>query len=199
MSRKNPSFDAYIVQARPFARPILRHLRKVVHAGCPTVEETIKWGHPHFVYKGNIAGMAAFQEHCAFGFWKHALLFGEEDRAREAMGHFGRITRVSDLPNESILIGYVRKAVELNEAGIKLPRPTKRREVLEMPEDFQAALQRNRQARKTMDSFSPSKRRDYIEWVTEAKRAETRRRRITTAIEWLAEGKSRNWKHERKP
>jgi uncharacterized protein YdeI (YjbR/CyaY-like superfamily) len=200
MPKRDPKVDAYIAQAAPFAKPILRRLRKVVHAGCPTVEETIKWGFPHFVYKGNIAGMAAFKEHCVFGFWKDALLFQRDDEngKREGMGQFGRLTSVSDLPDEKILVGYVRKAAELNDQGVSAERPRKSRPPLPLPEDFAAALASNVEARKTFNDFSPSKRRDYIEWVTEAKRPETRRRRLTTSIHWLAQGKSQSWKYERK-
>ncbi len=201
MPKKDPRVDAYIAQAAPFAQPILRHLRKVAHAGCPALEETIKWGVPHFDYHGNIAGMAAFKKHCVFGFWKGVLLFGPEKAERsDAMGHFGRITNVADLPDEKTLIAYVRKAAKLNEDGVKVPRvasPTTRR-VLRVPDDFNAALVRNARARETFENFSTSKRHEYIEWVTEAKRAETRKQRLATSIEWLAEGKSRNWKYQRK-
>lgn len=200
MPKKNPQVDAYIAQAAPFAQPILKHLRKVVHAGCPAVEETIKWGFPHFDYKGNLAGMAAFKAHCSFGFWKGALLFGPEIAERDdAMGHFGRIARLSDLPNEKTLTGYVRKAAELNDAGVKVPRAAKPKgpRVLEIPDDLTAALRKNTKARKTFEDFSYSHRKEYVEWITEAKREETRRQRLATTIEWLAKGKSRNWKYAR--
>ena len=201
MSKKSHEIDAYIANAADFAKPILKHLRKVVHAGCPTVEETIKWGFPHFVYKGNIAGMAAFKSHCTFGFWKQPLLFDANDaKESEAMGQFGRITKLSDLPNEKRLIGYVRKAAELNDAGVKMaraPRPKGPR-TLEVPDDFAAALKKNAKARKTFENFNYSNRKEYVEWVTEAKRDETRRQRLATSIGWLAEGKSRNWKYQPK-
>ena len=200
MPRKNPAVDRYIAQAAPFAQPILKHLRKIVHAGCPAVEETIKWGFPHFDYKGTLAGMAAFKAHCSFGFWKGALIFGPEIAERDdAMGHFGRITRLSDLPNEEILIGYVCRAAELNDAGIKVPRGAKPKgpRVLEVPNDLSAALRKNAKARKTFEDFSYSHRKEYVEWITEGKREETRCQRLATTIEWLAEGKSRNWKYAR--
>ena len=202
MPKKNSAVDAYIAAAAPFARPILKHLRKIVHTGCPDVEEKIKWGMPHFEYKGNLAGMAGFNEHCSFGFWKAALIFGPEMANRDdAMGHFGRIARLSDLPNEKTLLGYVRKAVELNEAGINLPRKPKPKgpRVLEVPDDLAAALRKNARARKTFENFSYSQRKEYVEWITEAKREETRKKRLTSAIDWLAQGKSRNWKYERRP
>ncbi|HEY2711899.1 MAG TPA: YdeI/OmpD-associated family protein [Chthoniobacterales bacterium] len=201
MPKKNPAVDTYIAQARPFARPILRHLRKIVHAACPNVEEKIKWGSPHFDYKGSLAGMAAFKQHCAFGFWKAALILDPETAQRDdGMGHFGRITKLSDLPNDKALLAYARKAVELNDAGIKLPRKAKPKgpRVLAIPDDLTAALRKNPKARQTFEGFSHSHRKEYVEWITEAKREETRRKRLTTAIGWLAEGKTQNWKYEPK-
>ena len=200
MPKRDPKVDAYIAEAAPFAKPILRRLRKVVHAGCPAVEETIKWGFPHFVYKGNIAGMAAFKEHCVFGFWKDALLFDRESEngKKEGMGQFGRLTDVADLPDEKILVGYVRKAAQLNEEGVPSARTRQARPPIPLPGDFAAGLKQNRKAKKTFDDFPPGKRREYIAWVTEAKRPETRRRRIETSLAWLAEGKSHSWKYERK-
>jgi len=199
MPKKNPEVDAYIAAAAPFAQPILKHLRKVVHTGCPAVEEKIKWGFPHFEYKGNLAGMAGFKAHCSFGFWKGALVLDRVMAEREdGMGHFGRITSLADLPNEKALLNYVRKAVELNEAGIKVPRAAKPKgpRVLQMPEDLADALRKNAKARKTFENFNYSHRKEYAEWITEAKREETRRRRLTTAIEWLAQGKTRMWKYQ---
>jgi uncharacterized protein YdeI (YjbR/CyaY-like superfamily) len=201
MPKRTPEVDAYIAAAAPFARPILRHLRRIVHTGCPAVEETIKWGMPFFEYKGNLAHMAAFKEHCAFGFWKRALLFGPEQSAdRDAMGQFGRITKLSDLPNERTLLGYVREAAELNQAGITRPRPAREKgpRSIDVPDDLAAGLRKNAKARKTFENFSYSHRKEYVDWITGAKREETRRNRLTTALEWLAEGKSQNWKYERK-
>jgi len=201
MPSKDPRFDAYIAKAAPFARPILKHLRKVVHSGCPQAEEKMKWSMPHFDYKGPMCGMAAFKEHCSFGFWKGSLIVGGDPTAtREAMGHFGRITGLSDLPSEKTLIAYVRKAVQLNDAGVKSPRskPKEKSEPLEIPQYFTTALQRNKKARATFDSFSYSKRREYVEWVTEAKREATREDRLATAVEWMAEGKGLHWRYQPK-
>jgi uncharacterized protein YdeI (YjbR/CyaY-like superfamily) len=198
MGRKDRRIDAYIDKSAKFAKPILKYLRKAVHAGCPKVEETIKWQHPHFDYKGVMCGMAAFKEHCAFGFWKAELIFGADNGAeREAMGHFGRITSISDLPSEKTLIAYVRKAAALNEAGIKAPTRAKPRAKppLKVPDYFRAALKKNAKANKTFENFSASNQREYVEWITEAKWAETRAQRLKTAIEWLAQGKPRNWKY----
>jgi uncharacterized protein YdeI (YjbR/CyaY-like superfamily) len=194
MTTKDPRIDAYIDKAAPFAKPILKFLRKAVHAGCPEVEETIKWSMPHFDFKGPMSGMAAFKEHCAFGFWKSKLIFGDTGKGEEAMGHFGRITSLNDLPNEKTLIGYVRKAAELNEKGIKA-WDRKKRKPLPVPAYLTAALKTNSKARETFENFSPSQRRDYIEWITEAKREETRQQRLKTALEWMAQGKVRNWKY----
>ena len=198
MPKKDPRIDAYIAKSAEFAKPILKHLRKVVHAGCPNVEETMKWSFPHFDYKGVMCGMAAFKEHCAFGFWKAELIFdGDSNAEQEAMGHFGRITSLADLPNEKTLINYVRKAARLNEKGVKAPwrARQKKKPPLTIPDYFSTALKKNAKARKTFENFSPSNKREYVEWVTEAKREETRRQRLATSIEWLAEGKVRNWKY----
>lgn len=199
MAKKDPRIDAYIAKSAAFAKPILKHLRKVVHAGCPDVEETLKWSMPHFDYKGVMCGMAAFKQHCAFGFWKESLIFdGDKATEKTAMGSFGCIKSVADLPNEKTLIGHVKKATALNEAGIKVPGRTKpkKREALAMPDDFTATLKKNAKARKTFENFSPSHRREYIEWVTEAKREETRKERLAPSVQWLSEGKARNWKYQ---
>jgi uncharacterized protein YdeI (YjbR/CyaY-like superfamily) len=198
MATKDPRIDAYIAKSAAFAKPILKHLRKVVHAGCPGVVETMKWSMPHFDYKGVMCGMAAFKEHCAFGFWKADLILDRgENGEKSGMGSFGCIRSLADLPNEKTLIGYVTKAAALNEAGIKAPGRTqpKKRKALPTPDDLAAALKKNAKARKTFDDFSPSHRREYIEWITEAKRAETRKKRLAKTMKWLAEGKARNWKY----
>jgi uncharacterized protein YdeI (YjbR/CyaY-like superfamily) len=199
MGTKDARVDAYIAKSAVFARPILKHLRKIVHTGCPDVEETIKWQFPAFDHKGVMCGMAAFKEHCAFGFWKEALVLNRDKAVEKtAMGSFGCITSLADLPSEKTLIGYVKKAAALNEAGIKAPGRTqpKKKEPLAVPNYFNAALKKNAKARKTFENFAPSKRREYLEWVTEAKREETRNERLATSIKWLAEGKSRHWKYQ---
>jgi uncharacterized protein YdeI (YjbR/CyaY-like superfamily) len=199
MATKDPRIDAYIAKSADFAKPILKHLRKAVHAGCPQVEETIKWSMPHFDHKGMMCGMAAFKAHCAFGFWKSDLILGPgETKEKSGMGSFGCIKSLADLPNEKTLIGYVKKAAALNEAGIKAPGRTqpKKRAPIPVPDYFAAALKKNTKARKTFESFPPSHRREYLEWITEAKREETRNGRMTTSIKWLSEGKARNWKYQ---
>jgi len=201
MAKKDPRLDAYIANAAPFARPILNHIRRVVHAGCPAVEETIKWRMPHFDYKGMMCGMAAFKQHCSFGFWQSAsLALDGKGEDADGMGQFGRITSLADLPDEQTLIGYVRKAVEVKDAGVKRPpRPKSATKAapLEVPDSLANALKRNAKARKSWDSFSPSRRKEYIVWLTGAKREETREKRLETALEWMAEGKPLNWQYQR--
>jgi uncharacterized protein YdeI (YjbR/CyaY-like superfamily) len=200
MGKKDPRVDAYIGRSADFAKPILTHLRSLVHAGCPDVEESVKWGFPHFTHKGILCSMASFKEHCAFGFWKGKLVLGEDRVAAEkAMGHFGRITTISDLPGDKTILRYIRAAVELNEAGIPSPTRsrTKEKKPLKVPAYFKTALAKNKKALATFKGFSNSNKKDYVEWVTGAKTEETRQSRLTTAVKWLAEGKIRNWKYAR--
>jgi uncharacterized protein YdeI (YjbR/CyaY-like superfamily) len=198
MGKRDPRIDAYISKSADFARPILTYIREVVHEGCPEVEETIKWGSPHFDYKGIMCGMAAFKQHCAFGFWKGSLIVGTSKTA-EAMGQFGRIEKVSDLPPRKTLLSCVRKAKKLNDQGIKSPITAKRksRPEIPVPDYFRTALGKNRKAQAAFDALSPSHRREYLEWITEARTEATRERRMSTALDWITEGKSRNWKYER--
>ncbi len=198
MADRNPRIDAYRAKSADFARPILQRLRDAVHETCPDVEETIKWGSPSFVYAGGIlCGMAAFKQHASFGFWKHALVMGESTE-RDGMGSYGKFTRLSDLPTKKQLAADIRKAMRLNEEGVKVERARTfaSKPPVEVPADLAAALKRNAKARKTFDNFSPSCRREYVEWLTEAKREETRQKRLTQAVEWMAEGKQRNWKYQ---
>ena len=194
---QDPRIDAYIARQADFARPILEHLRRVVHEAAPEVEETIKWSMPHFTYKGRLfAGMAAFKAHATFGLWQASAVLGETGSEREAMGQFGRIASLDDLPPEEELKAIIRRAAEHAGQGPK-PRPKKApRPELETPQDLTDALDGNPAARATFDGFSPSARRDYVEWVVEAKRPETRGKRIAQAVEWMAEGKKRHWKYE---
>ncbi|MFM5884460.1 MAG: YdeI/OmpD-associated family protein [Novosphingobium sp.] len=192
---KDPRIDAKIAEAAPFARPILTHLRALVHATFPDVEETIKWGMPHFMVGGkNVAGMAAFKAHCAF------MIHGE-GRQGDAMGQYGKIAALTDLPSDAELAEKLREArARIDTAGTALKKkPSAQRQAkaeLPMPAEFQAALDANPAARATLEAFAPSHRREYVEWVAEAKRTETRDKRIAQAVEWLADGKKRNWKYE---
>jgi len=198
MPRTDPRVDAYIAKAAPFARPVLTHLRKVVHAAVPGVEETLKWGMPHFMHGGILCGFAAFKAHCAFHVRGAETLLGEAVRD-DAMGQFGRIAAVSDLPPPGTLIKLLRAAAERIEAKAKAPRAARKapRPEAKVPPDLAAALKRSARARTTFEGFSPSRRREYVEWIVEAKSGETRARRLAQAIAWMAEGKARNWKYER--
>jgi uncharacterized protein YdeI (YjbR/CyaY-like superfamily) len=198
MGNRDPRIDAYIANAAGFAQPILGRLREIVHEACPDAEETLKWGAPSFMHAGGIlCMMAAFKQHASFGFWKHALVVGE-GVPRDGMGSFGKLTSLKDLPPKKELVALIRKAMRLNEEGVKTPGVRKAstpKPPPVAPDDLAAALKKNRQARTAFEGFSPSQQREYVDWITEAKRDETRQKRLTQAIEWLAEGKQRNWKY----
>jgi uncharacterized protein YdeI (YjbR/CyaY-like superfamily) len=198
MGKHDPRVDAYIAKSPDFAKPILAHIRAVVHSACPQCEETIKWSAPFFDYRGTLCSMAAFKEHVALGFWKGALVVGrssgDDDRAA---GQFGRITSVKDLPSKTELTRYIKKAMKLNEEGIVVPKPKVAKATLPVPPELTAALARNKKARAAFAAFPPGHRREYCEWIGEAKREETRASRVKQAVEWIAEGKSRNWKYQR--
>lgn len=196
MPKKDPRVDAYIAKSADFAKPILIHLRGLAHAACPEVEETVKWRMPFFMHKGILFGMASFKAHCSLHFWNGKLFLNKTSGAG-SFGQFGRIMALSDLPNRKTLLSYIKKAMELNESGVKKPVPQRApQKKLVVPGDFKAALNKNKKARTGFDNFSYSHRKEYLQWVTEAKRPETRAKRIKTALQWLATGKSRNWKYE---
>jgi hypothetical protein len=208
MSKNDTRVDAYIARSAPFAKPILTHLRKLIHANCPSVEETIKWGFPHFMYKGPadrqprvLCSMASFKAHCAFGFWHPEMrgALGGDGDGDHAMGQFGRIAALSDLPKDKVLAGYITQAIKLHDAGRKpapRARPAEKKELV-LPPYFAAALKKNKKALATFEQFNYTNKKDYVEWITEAKSEATRLRRLDTAIEWLSEGKVRNWKYIR--
>jgi uncharacterized protein YdeI (YjbR/CyaY-like superfamily) len=203
----NPRVDAYLAKVNPFALPIMEHLRTLVHKGCPEVEETIKWSRPFFEYRGTIlCNMSAFKEHCSFGFWGEeigAVLREARVLQEDGMGSLGRITSVKDLPSDKQLLGWIRQAAAFVASGqhtspiaarhkvVKAPKPA-----LETPTEFTAALKKNKKASAVFAAFSPSCKREYVEWIADAKRPETRDKRIATAIEWIADGKQRNWKYQ---
>ena len=194
----DPRIDAYIERAAPFAQPILTHVRELVHEACPQVEETIKWGMPTFVHAGGIlCGMAAFKQYASFGFWKHALVVGEGE-PRDGMGSYGKLASLQDLPPNKTLLAHIRKAMKLNQDGVKAPttRKSAPKPPPQAPGDLVAALEKNEAAQATFDAFPPGCKREYIEWIVEAKREETRAKRLAQAVEWMAEGKRRNWKYE---
>lgn len=198
MGKKDPRVDSYIDSAGDFAKPILKRLRAAVHAACPGVEEAMKWSFPHFMYKGMLCSMASFKEHAAFGFWKGSLVLGDKSKNAEAMGQLGRLTTVADLPPNAVLNAYVKKAVALNDDGVTVARVRRTApNGVRVPPELAAALKKSAKAHATFSAFSPSHKREYVEWITEAKSAATRERRVKTAIEWISVGKARNWKYMR--
>ena len=204
MPKTDERIDVYIANAPDFAQPVLTHLRKLVHIACPEVEETIKWGMPHFDYKGSIlCSMASFKQHCTFGFFRAALMDDPHGILKEigktAMGSFGKLYGKEDLPSDKIIKEYIREAMRINETYHKAPsvRKNEPKQRLVVPDDFASALKKNKTADKAFQSFSPAARNEYIEWITEAKTEATRGKRMTTALEWIAEGKTRNWKYKK--
>ncbi|HEY0055012.1 MAG TPA: YdeI/OmpD-associated family protein [Pedobacter sp.] len=203
MEKYDSRIDEYIGKSAEFAKPILIHLRKLIHQASPQISETIKWGFPHFDYKGTVCSMASFKQHCAFGFWKSSLLKDDhqilQKESSEAMGQFGRIQSLSDLPDDEIILAYLLEATDLNEKGIKVPKKALSvvNTNIEVPDFLLEKLDLNPQAKSNFFKFSPSHRKEYINWLTEAKTEATRTKRLATAIEWLTEGKGRNWKYDR--
>jgi uncharacterized protein YdeI (YjbR/CyaY-like superfamily) len=206
MAATDPRIDRYIAQSPDFARPILQHLRKLIHKGCPAVVETIKWSRPFFEYKGALlCNISAFKQHCSFGFWNAGLLSDPAGvlriKDKDSMGNFDRIASLEDLPSDKIIIAFLKEAAALNQEGVKKSAPAKTgkpKAALPVPAALEAALKKNKKAQAAFEAFSPSHRREYIEWITEAKTEPTRDKRIATTLEWLAEGKSRNWQYMKK-
>lgn len=201
---KDKRIDAYIANAQPFAQPILKKLRGLIHKGNPGVTETIKWGMPSFDYKGPFCSFAAFKQHAVFGFWKYKLIndpkgyLGEIfNKGGESMGNLGRMTSVKDLPPDKVFLDFIRQATRLNDEGVKMERVVKAKKPLVIPPSFTKELKKHKKAYAAFEGFSPSHKREYVEWITEAKTEETRNRRMEKAIALMTEGKHRNWKYER--
>lgn len=200
MTTRDPRIDAYIVRAPEFAKPILEHVRALVHEVCPTVEETMKWSTPHFYYEGQmLCGTAAFKEHAAMNFWKAALIDGlGPESGGDSRGNLGKLRTVKDLPSKQKLSGFIKAAMKLNDAGVTVKRPRSvAKPESKVPRELDAALAKNRKAKAAFDAFAPGQRREYCEWIAEAKRRETKTARVTQAVEWIAAGKQRNWKYQR--
>lgn len=201
MEKFDERIDTYIEKAKPFAQPVLNHLRKIIHQASPLINETIKWGFPHFVYKSTLCSMASFNSHCAFGFWKSSLMSDPYQLFKEkesAMGSIGRIESLADLPIDKILTEYVLEALKIDESGVKIKKALSiPKAEIEMPIYFASELAHQPKAKEQFESFSPSHRREYLEWITTAKTEATRLKRIATTIEWLNEGKSLNWKYQK--
>jgi len=184
----NPKIDEYISKSPDFAKPILQKLRNLVYQAHPEIKESIKWGMPNFEYKGLLVNMAAFKNHCSFGFWKSKLIAGLINN-NEGMGNFGKIKSLADLPSDKILIKHLKTAISLNEKGIDIPKMQKQKEELIVPENLTLALNKNSKAKQVF-------KKEYIDWIIEAKRDETKIKRIKKTLEWLSEGKHRNWKYD---
>jgi hypothetical protein len=194
----DPRVDAYIEKSQDFAKPVLAHLRALIHEVCPDVTETLKWSMPSFEYKGMLCGLASFKNHCTFGFWKEALLKEVKFPVKNAMGSFGRITSLKDLPDDATMRSIIKEAVRLNDENIKVPKKKAVKSTdVALPDVLREALARNDAAAENFGNFPPSAQREYIEWITEAKTDATRDKRLATTIEWLTEGKRRNWKYEK--
>jgi len=202
MGTRDKRVDAYIARSADFAKPILTHVRDLVHQACPGAKETIKWGFPHFDDHGMLCYMASFKKHCAFGLWKAKLLTSYlkelKPVGKSAMGDLGRITRLEDLPSDAKFRKWIKEAARLNRGETRMePAPPNAKKPLEVPDYFKRELNKNPKAKATFDTFPYSHRKDYVEWVKEAKTETTRSKRIATSVEWLAAGKGRNWKYKR--
>lgn len=202
MPKKDPRIDAAIRDAAPFAKPILLRLRKVVHKTCPEAEETIKWGFPHFIYKGKIlCAMVNFKAHCRLGFWTGArLIKNGGKRTATFFDQIDRLEAVSEIPSDAEVAFHIREAMKLLDAGPAphSARAKAKKPPVRPPADFLRALKASKKAFQSFEDFSPSHQREYVTWINDAKTDETRERRIETAVEWISEGKSRNWKYERR-
>jgi uncharacterized protein YdeI (YjbR/CyaY-like superfamily) len=197
-TKPDPRIDAYIAKSAAFAQPILRHLRALVHRACPEATETIKWGMPFFEHHGLLCCIAGFKAHCALGFHHQEmdqLLTADGAHGEGAMGNLGRITALSDLPADATLVRYLQHAVKLNASGTPRRPARKAKPALPEPAELSAALEKNKVAAAKWAKFPPGHRREYIEWITDAKRPETRAKRLATTLEWLTAGKPRSWKY----
>ena len=205
MAKKEKAIDTYIAKSAGFAKPILTHIRDLVHKACPDVEEKMKWSMPFFDYKGEmLCHMASFKQHAVMGFWKAPLMkdsiLVENAKSETAMGHLGKISSLKDLPSDKKITAWIKKAMVLTDKGIKLSariKTTAQKELI-VPDYFVKALAKNKKAKQVFENFTPSHKKEYLQWITEAKTEETRNKRMETALEWIAEGKGRNWKYERK-
>lgn len=203
MAHTDARVDAYIAKAPDFAKPVLSHLRKLMHEADGDITETIKWGVPAFEHKGLVANMAAFKQHCAFGFWKASLIPDPKGLLAckdGSAGSLGRITSLADLPAATTLKKLISEAIKLNEAGVttpKKPAAKKTSAPVTVPPYLKALLKKHPKAAAVFEAFSPSHKKEYVEWVIDAKTEATREKRMATMLEWLAEGKSRNWKYQR--
>jgi uncharacterized protein YdeI (YjbR/CyaY-like superfamily) len=163
----------------------------------PSVEEAMKWSMPAYLADGKILLItSAFKGHAALNFWRGQEI-GDGEAKAGAMGQFGRLTSLEDLPSDAELDVLIRQAAEVAKTA---PAPRKPKHAPKpqpgLHPEFAAALAKAPKAKAALDGFPPSAQREYLEWIAEAKQAATRQKRIATAVEWLSEGKRRNWKYE---
>jgi uncharacterized protein YdeI (YjbR/CyaY-like superfamily) len=202
MDQYDKRVDEYIAKSADFAKPILEYIREVTHEASPLLNETIKWGFPFYDYKGPVCNMASFKSYCSLGFWKarllndpnHVLKFGDEKA-----GSLGIIASIADLPPREVLIDFIRQAIALNENDVKVPQPVKapaEKKELQVPDYFIEFLTKDPKAIFNFEKFSNSHRKEYVEWIVDAKSDATREKRMEQALEWISEGKSRHWKYQ---
>lgn len=205
MGTKDTRVDAYIAKQQPFAKEICTRVRAIVHEAAPDITEDIKWGHVAFMHKGIVCGLAAFKHHVVFHFWKASLLGGSHARRStddKTLEQLAKLKSVDELPSKSVIASLVKAAVKLNDGAVKVPKSPmaakKTKAPLRTPPSLAKALARNAKAKSTYQGFSPSHKREYVEWICDAKSVETRDRRIEQALGWMSEGKPRNWKYMKK-
>lgn len=203
MKKPSKVVDQYIEKSPEFAQPILEKIRKAAHKACPDLDEAMKWSVPHFEMDGLLASMCSFKAHARLSFWK-GMQLSDPENLLEGHGNTGmsgmKLKSVKDLPTQKVLVAYFKEAAALNaklsqEATSSPKKKAAKVKVPTMPSDLTSALKNNKQAKLTFDDFSPTHQKEYIEWITEAKREATREKRLAQAIEWMAEGKPRNWKY----
>lgn len=203
MEKHSVKVDEYIEKSPDFAKPILEYLREIIHEACPDAEEAIKWKFPTFMYKGKIlCSITAFKQYCSLGFWLHqemkTLQEIETNTEKSSMFSLGKITRLEDLPSQSQLKRAIKEAMELTDMGVTMKKAPPSRIEMEIPDYFQSALDAQPKAKEIFEKASPSFRKEYIAWLTEAKTEATRNKRLEQSLEWIAEGKGRNWKYQKK-
>lgn len=203
MEKHSAKVDEYIEKSPDFAKPILDYLREIIHEACPDAEEAIKWKFPTFMYKGKIlCSITAFKQYCSLGFWLHqemkTLQEIETNTEKSSMFSLGKITRLEDLPSQPQLKRAIKEAMELTDMGVMMKKAPPSRIEMEIPDYFQSALNAQPKAKEIFEKASPSFRKEYIAWLTEAKTEATRNKRLEQSLEWIAEGKGRNWKYQKK-
>jgi hypothetical protein len=203
----NAQVTAYAAAMPAYAQPIFAHLRALIHTTCPDTDEAIKWSIPHFERDGDyLCIFAASPGHASFTFYKQQLM--SDPRLRDNLNlpaikrFMGRLTSLSDLPDDATLAAMLQEAADLNARGVRLPdRAPKTPPVIDMPSAVATAvataLAANPAAQAVWDAKSAAWRKDYLVWITAAKTDPTRDARIAEALDWIADGKARFWKYQK--